>query len=260
MRPGPRYGTVDPMVTSQQLLMAADSGFETFGTSHLVVLAVFAAGVAPAVWWGRRVRGADREGASSRSFAIGICVVMIPLQVIDFLPGRYSTTTSLPLQLCDIAWVTAVIALWTRRRLPTILVYFWGLSLTTQALVTPWLAQDWPDPKFTLFWVMHLLIVWAAIYLTWGLGRRPDWRGYAQTIGVTLVWMLSVYLINVALGANYGFFNSKPGGGTILDLLGPWPVYVVAEVVIVSIVWALMTLPWWLADRRRRAESGRMAA
>jgi uncharacterized membrane protein YwaF len=37
-------------------------------------------------------------------------------------------------------------------------------------------------------------------------------------------------------------------------VLGPWPIYLLAEVAIVLIVWALMTLPW---ERiRRRANEG----
>jgi uncharacterized membrane protein YwaF len=35
----------------------------------------------------------------------------------------------------------------------------------------------------------------------------------------------------------------------VLDALGPWPVYVLAETTIVIIVWALMTWPW---ERKRR--------
>jgi uncharacterized membrane protein YwaF len=49
-----------------------------------------------------------------------------------------------------------------------------GLTLTSQAIVTPDLASDFPDPIFLLFWAMHLLVVWAAVYLVWGSasGRR----------------------------------------------------------------------------------------
>jgi uncharacterized membrane protein YwaF len=39
----------------------------------------------------------------------------------------------------------------------------------------------------------------------------------------------------------------------VLDLLGPWPVYVLAEVGILVAVWALMTWPWTVVRRRRRA-------
>ena len=40
--------------------------------------------------------------------------------------------------------------------------------------------------------------------------------------------------------------------GTILDYLGPWPWYVLAEMSIVLVAWALLTLPWV----RKRADSG----
>jgi uncharacterized membrane protein YwaF len=45
-------------------------------------------------------------------------------------------------------------------------------------------------------------------------------------------------------GTNYGYLNRKPAVGTVLDLVGPWPGYVVVEVVVVAGVWALMTWPW----------------
>jgi uncharacterized membrane protein YwaF len=32
--------------------------------------------------------------------------------------------------------------------------------------------------------------------------------------------------------------------GSVLDLLGPWPWYVLAEVVIILAGWALITWPW----------------
>jgi uncharacterized membrane protein YwaF len=49
--------------------------------------------------------------------------------------------------------------------------------------------------------------------------------------------------LNEILATNYGYFNGKPEG-TVLDYLGPWPWYVLAEVAIVAAVWALLTLPW----------------
>ena len=49
--------------------------------------------------------------------------------------------------------------------------------------------------------------------------------------------------VNGMLDTNYGYFNGKPDG-TVLDYLGPWPWYVLAEVAIVAGIWALITLPW----------------
>jgi hypothetical integral membrane protein (TIGR02206 family) len=131
------------------------------------------------------------------------------------------------------------------------LVFYWGLLLTPQALLTPTLGADCPDPRFLAFWGMHLMIVWAAVYLTWGLGLRPTWHGYGSTVAITLVWLVSVFTFNELAGTNYGYVNAKPGTATILDYLGPWPWYVAVEIALVGVVWALMTLPW---QPRHRAD------
>jgi hypothetical integral membrane protein (TIGR02206 family) len=106
---------------------------------------------------------------------------------------------------------------------------------------------------------MHLLVVWAAVYLTAGLRVRPSWRLYRSTVALTLLWAVSVMAFNVAFDTNYGFLNAKPSTGSILDLLGPWPWYVVTEIVMVTVVWALITLPW-TGVRRASRPTAKLAA
>ncbi len=224
--------------------------FTTFGASHLVMLAVFGAGVGPAVWLGRRHRGTPTGWRSSRGFAALLVAFMVPAQLVDLLPGQFDVATTLPLQLCDLAWVATAAALWTHHRYAVALTYFWGLVLTTQGLLTPALASAFPSPKFLTFWGMHLIVVWGAIYLAWGWGLGPRWRDYLTTVATTLAWMVSVYAFDVATGTNYGYLVEKPASSA-LDLLGPWPLYVAQQVVVVAVVWALMTYPWVRAARTR---------
>ena len=231
---------------------ASSGRFETLGASHLAVWGLFVVGVVLMVLLGRRVRGTERAVAVSRLFALSIPALLVPLQVVDLLPGNYDVRTTLPVQLCDLAWIAAAVALWTCHRVPVALVYYWGLLLTPQALLTPTLGADFPDTRFLAFWGMHLMIVWAAVYLTWGLGLRPTWRGYGSTVTITLVWLVSVFAFNELAGTNYGYVNDKPGTATILDYLGPWPWYIAVEIALVAIVWALMTLPWQYRHRADR--------
>lgn len=233
----------------ERVLLAADE-FTTFGSTHLAMLAVFVvvAGVLIAVSRARR----DEPGvpAFSRAFAVVVPLVTVPLQILEFLPAEWDFDTSLPLQLCDLAWVAATIALWTHRPWATALTYYWGITLTTQGMITPDLASTFPEPRFLMFWVMHMLIVWAALYLTFGRGIGPRWRDYRISCLVTLVWAVGVFAFNVLTGANYGYLNRKPERASALDLLGPWPVYVVFEVLIILAAWALMTWPWVVRARR----------
>ena len=95
-----------------------------------------------------------------------------------------------------------------------------------------------------MFWVMHSLSGWAAAYLSFGLRVPVTLRTYRFAVGATLVWAVTVMTFNAATGTNYGYLNRKPSVGSLLDLFGPWPGYVVVEVLVVAGVWALMTWPW----------------
>ncbi len=225
-------------------------GFTTFGTQHLVMLGVAAVGLVPAVLVGRSRPDEAARRRTSRVLAVVLVAVLVPLQALDFLPGQYDVATTLPLQLCDLAAVAAVVALWTHHRYAVGLTYYWGLLLTTQGLLTPALDTAFPSVKFLGFWALHLLVVWAAVHLTWGVRLPPTWREYATTVATTLVWAGAVYLFSDATGTNYGFLVRKPAG-SVLDALGRWPAYLGQLAVIVLVLWALMTVPWSLVRRRR---------
>jgi hypothetical integral membrane protein (TIGR02206 family) len=223
--------------------------FTAYGTSHRVALLVLVVGAVLLVWVGRSLRERDPTDRFGKAMAVaGVCFTL-PLQALYFTPDYWNPDRTLPIQLCDVASVVAVIALWTHRHWAVALIYYWGLTLTTQAIFTPDLATPFPEPVFFLYWGMHLMTVWAAVYLTFGRGLRPDWRSYVTALAVTAVWATSVFAVNLALDTNYGYLNAKPRSASILDLLGPWPWYVVAEIVIIAIGWALVTWPW-VASRR----------
>ncbi|TDC58799.1 TIGR02206 family membrane protein [Actinomadura sp. KC345] len=232
--------------------MAAADGFVAFGVSHWAVLGVFAVGCAGLVLLGRSQRVVEPGGGFGgeargfgKAYALAIVYVVVGTHVSAFLPGEWNTGSSLPLHLCDLAWPAAVVALWTLGRRGFALTYYWGLTLSVQGLLTPTLSGgDYPDVEYLAFFGMHLLIVWAAVYLTWGLGMRPDWRGYRFAIAATLAWAVAAFVFNLVAGTNYGYLNDKPGEASVLDLLGPWPWYVLAEALIILLGWALITWPW----------------
>jgi hypothetical integral membrane protein (TIGR02206 family) len=223
--------------------------FTAYDASHRVALLVLVVGALLLVWAGRSLRDRDPGDRFGKALAVAGLAFTVPLQTMYFTPDYWSVQHTLPIQLCDVASVVAAYALWTHRWWAVALIYYWGLTLTTQAIFTPALATPFPEPHFFLYWGMHLMSVWAAVYLTWGRGLRPDWRGYATTLAVTAVWAAAVFTVNLAIGTNYGYLNEKPSSASILDLLGPWPWYVVAEIVIIAVGWALVTWPW-VASRR----------
>ena len=231
--------------------------FESWGTSHLVVLGVFAVGVVVLLAIGPAVRGRPAERPLAIALAAGNIVFGLIGTVTEFTDG--DILGNLPLQLCDFAWIPVAWALLTRHPLALALTYYWGLTLALQALVQPTLDEAFPDPNFFAFWGKHVLLVWGAVYATLTLRQGPDWRAYRWAVLATAIWVAVAMSVNVLLDTNYGYFNEKPDG-TVLDYLGPWPWYVLAEVFIVLVGWALITLPWAGWPRRRpRIVGGRNA-
>ncbi|WP_096867180.1 YwaF family protein [Mycolicibacterium houstonense] len=228
-------------------MLLAQREFSAYGPSHLVVLALFVIGAVLLVVIGRRQ---TESQARVLSRVLAVLLVGAFLVALAYKLANPTLYTSIPLQLCDIAELAAAYALWSQRHWAFVLTYFWGLVLSSQALITPDIgtptegAPDFPHHLFVTFFTLHVLVVLSAIYLTWGRRMRPRWRDYRFAVIVTLGWVAFTFAFNAIAGTNYGYLNRKPPTASVLDLLGPWPVYLLAEIVIVLIVWALMTWPW----------------
>jgi hypothetical integral membrane protein (TIGR02206 family) len=225
------------------------SEFSAYGVSHWLVLAVFAVGAVAVVAIGRR----ERTGDGSSHFGPVFGWVTLGLYLVIYLAAMFppAIDRSVPLRLTDLATLVAGYALVTRRRWAYALTYYWCLTLSTQALVSPALeADDFPGHEFLAFWAIHLLVVWAAIYLTWGVGMRPDWGSYRFAVTATVVWVAVTFVVNSVAGTNYGFVNRKPATPSLLDVLGPWPWYLGTVAALLLAVWALMTWPW-VRNRRQ---------
>lgn len=232
-------------------VLAGDDRFQAFTNEHFLLLGIFAAGCFAVAAWGRSHRGTGRELPARRTFAVGVAAVGLAMQAYQLTPDEFDLDTSLPLALCDLATVTAVIALWSRSGRAAAFTYYAGLTLTVQGVLTPSLGEAFPHPRYFGFWAMHFFVIWAAVYLTWGLGMRPTWRLYGFTVAVTATWAAVVYAFNVVAGTNYGYLNEKPASASLLDLMGPWPWYVFVEIAVVALTWALLlTLPWYAVRGR----------
>ncbi len=239
---------VEPLLAARQ--------FVAFGWSHGVVIVILVVVAAALVVVGRRYRGTPLERRLSQALALVFAGFLVPVWLHGLLPGQQEIKYSLPLQLCDLAAMAAVWALWSYSSTAFALTYFWGLTLTSQAFVSPELSgPDFPSLQFLSFFGMHSVVLWAAIYLTWGVGLRPDWRSYRIAVAVTIGWAVVMFAFNRLAGTNYGFLNTKPVVWSLLDVLGPWPWYLLSALVLGAAAWALITWPWVRHQVRRDARA-----
>ena len=119
-------------------LMSADEAatFSAYDTSHQAAIGILVVGIALLIWAGRRFRLADPGDRLGKVLAVVTLALTVPLQILYFTPGYWDLQKTLPIQLCDLASFVAIYALWTHKRWAVGLVYYWGLTLTTQAIIT----------------------------------------------------------------------------------------------------------------------------
>lgn len=234
--------------------MASAQRPELFGGVHLALLGLTVLLGVLVVWGVRRIRGTSMEVTITRTAGWALLVVSLMRMGWWVLPGHWDIEHSLPLHFSDALRFITAIALIRRSRWAIAITYFWGLTLNPQALLTPHPNMLLgPSVDFAFYWGLHIAVLLAPLALIWGVGHRPQWRDFAVAYGLALVWAGFAMTVNAIIGTNYAFLNHPPEGPSLLDVLGPWPLYILWQAVLVACLWALMTWPW---TRRRSSTDG----
>lgn len=219
--------------------------FTPFSAMHGGAMLVGLAGTAALLLLGR---SGGRNERLARGLLAFLCLGAFAYTQAAWLrvDGDPDLDSSLPLQLCDIAAITGGFALLTGRRLLASLTYFWGLAATLQALLTPAITIGFPHPAFIAFFVHHFAVVAAALYLPLVTGwraERPWWREPLRALGWANLYLLLAMAVNAWLGTNFGFAARKPVNPSLLDHLGPWPLYLLWMQVLAALLFSLLALP-----------------
>ena len=232
--------------------------FRPFSVTHALALIALTATVGTLVALRRRRLGTTRAAALDRSLAGVGFVIFGVVNAWPLLPANFDLSWSLPIHVCDVTTLCVPFALLGRSRAPRALLYFWGLGLSTQGVITPDLHDGPARTGFWMFWLAHLSVVGGALYDVFARGYRPTWRDYRLAVSVGLVYITLLVGVNLCLGVNYGYVGkATPGQPTIVDMLGPWPWRVPVIVALAVGAMTLLMLPWELALRLRRPASAR---
>lgn len=228
--------------------------FSAFSILHLATVIGLAGLIAVLCLVGYRLRATPYLRTYERALALGVAALWIGYQVYDGMSSGWSPAHSLPLQLCDLAAGIAALTFAAPQRWRHALAWFWGIGLSTQAVITPDLTSGPATLAYWAFWLYHAFVVGAGVYVVTVRGFRPAWRDLQFAVGVGVVYSVVVFAIDVIFGLNYGYLGpSQPGMPSLLDFLGPWPLRVVFVVVIGAVAMWLCWIPWQLAAVRRRS-------
>lgn len=223
--------------------------FKLFGPSHLIALGIVAlVNIVICFFW------RNPSEAARRRFRYGLSAVLLINESFYHLwaltTGQWSIQVHLPFHLCSILVYITPIVLITKNYRVYEFCYFMGIGGAMQALLTPDVGSyDFPHIRFWVAIISHASMVTAAIYMTVVEGFRPTWKSLRNTIIALNIYMVPVFILNMLIGSNYLFINRKPDTASLIDMLGPWPWYILSMEVVGLAVFLLLYLPFAIKDR-----------
>jgi hypothetical integral membrane protein (TIGR02206 family) len=246
--------------------------FRAFGASHfaaLFVLLLFCIGF---VLWFKKIKNKRVEFifciiVASLTYIQELSRIIWHISIGDFFLGEH-----LPFHLCGLGIILGPIMILKKNYTLYELIYFWGFGGAIQALLTPDLNWQFPHFIYFQYFISHGLIIIACVYMTFVVGYRPTWKSIVKVICVTYIYLIFIILINIIttenLGiicskggtiwerleelrqssGNYLFISRKPAHPSLIDILGPWPWYILSLQGVGIVSFLLYYSPYFVKD------------
>jgi hypothetical integral membrane protein (TIGR02206 family) len=223
--------------------------FLIFGISHIATL-VFIIAIAfllPASIKNRKFEDKIFIGKIVGFFAIFLELVK---PFIWHYSMNFAWIELIPIHMCNLSTLFIGIFLLTKKRLFFEVSFFWGIGGGLNALLTPDIPNNFPDPHYILFFVGHGFLMVAIAYASISLKNRPTLNSVKNGIYFSLVSLPMIYIINELLGpeVNYWYLASKPEGESLFNLFPDPPMHIPALIIIGTILFFVIYSPYWLYD------------
>jgi hypothetical integral membrane protein (TIGR02206 family) len=202
---------------------------------------------------GGRLRPGRWTDLAAKALAVVLVGEQVSWQIQFLIHDDWNRFNSLPFDLCDFTCFVAAVACWTQLPVFVELTWFWALAGTLQAIITPDEYTPFPYLSFDNYVVEHLAIVIAACYLVIGLRNYPRPGAFKRVFVITLAYAGLCAIIDAATGGDYLYLRHPPPSSSLLNLLGPWPWYIVSSTGIALVAFVVLNLPFRSTSSERRS-------
>jgi hypothetical integral membrane protein (TIGR02206 family) len=200
----------------------SNTPLEWFGIHHLGMIFIFIVGILFLVIYSNKIKENHLLVTVIRWVLFGILVTSeLSYQTWGYVNGFWNSSEFLPFQLCSIAGILTILALLTKNKKLIQMVLFIGIFPSFLAVVTPELFHGFPHFRFWQFFIHHIALSWASIFL---VTTNPIQLSFKKTLESYLYLLcyaaLIGFVVNPLFKANFLFLSRPPSANTPLNLLG----------------------------------------
>ncbi|MFZ3580152.1 TIGR02206 family membrane protein [Virgibacillus sp. DJP39] len=198
--------------------------FTLFSMSHLIMLAITIACIIVVY----SMRNSNHAFNIKYFVLFGLIGSELTLNLWYIFNGVWNVENTLPFQLCSISLYLSIFMLITEKFFLFEITFFLGIGGALQALLTPELYHDFPHYRYFHFFVAHIAIVLASIYMASVKKYKPTLKSVWKAMLALNLIAIFVYIINQLTGGNYMFLSWKPSNASLIDYLGEYPWYLLS--------------------------------
>lgn len=219
------------------------NNFVLFGTEHLMTI-----GIGIIICLSLIILGSFlHDKVFPRIIALIILVIKITELVFRHDYYRERVIDLLPLHLCNLALILAVLMMFLNSKIIFQPLFFWSLGAVF-AIITPEIRDGIKNYATLSFFITHFFILFATLYGLIIFKFKPTKIGAVGSFIFLNIIALILFFVNKKLGTNYLYVNAAPTSSSPVDFFGPWPYYII----IVEIIYIILSSILYYPFRSRR--------
>ncbi len=169
-----------------------------------------------------------------------------------------SAVENLPIGVCGWAAIFGTFMLIGKKQSLFDIIYFWLLSGSLFALITP-TPLNFTGPtrfRYYQFWAEHTLGYIAIFYMIFVHGMRPTVKSAIRSYVALVIFAVIAYNVNTMIpGANYLYMARPESAPSVLDILPPhFGLRLAVMVSVITLMFGLAYLPWYLKDKKTKTQ------
>lgn len=198
------------------------SSFNPFSLNHLLALAIAVAGIFALISMQKWLKEQKLLFQSLRwPFLIILIISEFSYHYWAITNDVWSFSGQMPLHLCGIASLTAMIGLLTMRPLWIQVSFYIGIVPAFLALITPELPYDYEHFRFWKFFVHHIAIPWSCLFLALSRPNAITLPSVFLSYALVLVYAAFIgFWVNPWSESNFLYLMQRPTTTSPLDFFG----------------------------------------